>query len=231
MIDKKAKNRTDLHKVDQSAPVGRFLTQVEGQVTSEDRYHILRQNPIAIWLTGLSGAGKSTIAYSLEKKLIDMGYVCYVLDGDNIRHGLNKDLGFSPEDRCENIRRVAEVAKLYIDAGLIIITAFISPYRDDRENARTVIGSSRLIDVFVDAPLEVCEERDVKDLYRKARAGEIPDFTGISSPYECPEKPCIHLRTDQISIDEEVNIVVNYLIEQGVIDLYHSESKVVCERS
>ena len=140
-------------------------------------------------MTGLSGSGKSSLAYALEKRLFDDGRLCYVIDGDNVRHGLNRDLGFAPEDRAENLRRVAEVARLFNDAGVIVITSFISPYRRNRDDARRIIGAERFIEVFVDAPLAVCEERDPKGLYRKARAGEIADFTGVSASYEAARRP------------------------------------------
>ncbi|MDH7481136.1 MAG: sulfate adenylyltransferase subunit CysN [Armatimonadota bacterium] len=195
----------------------RHIVHHKGHVGIEDRARVLGQRPVTIWLTGLSASGKSTLAYALEKRLIEEGRACFVLDGDNIRQGLNRDLGFSPEDRTENIRRVAEVAKLFNDAGLIVITSFISPFRKDRLNARQIIGNERFIEVFVDAPLEVCEARDPKGLYAKARAGEIPDFTGISSPYEAPESPDLHLRTDQISINEAVRTVMTFLEKKNVL--------------
>lgn len=160
-----------------------------GHISAAERRALLKLQPLTIWLTGLSAAGKSTLAFALERILIEAGHPCYVLDGDNIRHGLNNNLGFSAEDRTENIRRVAEVAKLMNDAGLIVITAFISPFRADRDRARTIIGEGVFKEVFVDAALNVCEERDPKGLYKKARAGQIPEFTGISSPYEAPLNP------------------------------------------
>ena len=164
-----------------------------------------------IWLTGLSGAGKSTIATELERQLFTLGKHAYVLDGDNMRHGLASDLGFSPQDRTENIRRVGEVAKLFADAGLICITAFISPYREDRDMVRAIMPAGRFIEVFVNAPLEVCERRDPKGLYAKARAREIKEFTGISAPYEAPAKPEIELRTDQLTVPESVARILEYL--------------------
>lgn len=158
-------------------------------IQAADRQVLLRQKPLTIWLTGLSAAGKSTLAFALERVLIEGGHPCYVLDGDNVRHGLNNNLGFSAEDRSENIRRVAEVAKLMNDAGLIVITAFISPFRADRDNARAIIGEGVFQEIFVDAGLDVCEKRDPKGLYKKARAGYVSEFTGISSPYEPPLNP------------------------------------------
>ena len=172
------------------------VTWHDGRVTPEDRRRIFRQRPVTIWLTGLSASGKSTRAYELEHQLISSGRPCLALDGDNVRHGLNADLGFLPADRRENVRRIAEVAKLFNEAGLIVITAFISPYRDDRDAAKRIIGEQRFLEVFLDAPLEVCEARDPKGLYHKARAGEVSEFTGISAPYERPEYPDRVLRTD-----------------------------------
>jgi len=174
---------------------------------------MIRQQPITVWLTGLSGSGKSTVAYALEQKLIEAGRLCYVLDGDDIRRGLSGDLGFTAIDRQENIRRVAEVARLFNRAGMIIITAFISPFRVDRDLARTIIHTqeSTFMEVFVDAPLSVCEARDPKGLYKKARAGEIVDFTGISSPYEVPLNPEVHLNTDRETPDISTKIIIEAL--------------------
>ena len=162
------------------------ITWHEATVTAEDREKLLNQKGCVIWFTGLSGSGKSTLANAVEYVLHQQNHHTYVLDGDNVRHGLNKNLGFSPEDREENIRRIGEVAKLFADAGTIVMTAFISPYRDDRDTARALIADGRFVEVFVECPLEVCEERDTKGLYKKARAGEIKEFTGISAPYESP---------------------------------------------
>ena len=198
--------------------VNRNIVRHAGLVAAEDRARVLHQQPITLWLTGLSGAGKSTLAYALEKRLTEEGHACFVLDGDNIRHGLNRDLGFSPEDRCENIRRVAEVARLFNEAGLIVITSFISPYRKDRWSAREVIGEDRFVEVFVDASLDVCENRDPKGLYKKARAGEIPDFTGISSPYEPPDNPSLRLDTSSLSVDEGVSQFLAFLTQRNVVD-------------
>lgn len=170
-----------------------------------------------IWFTGLSGSGKSTVANATEKLLHDMGLHTYILDGDNVRMGLNKDLGFSPEDRTENIRRITEVAKLFADAGSIVLTAFISPYREDRDNARTIIGDNDFIEIFISADLSVCESRDPKGLYKKARAGEIKGFTGIDAPYEDPINPELVVETDKYNIEECAQIVVKYLIDQSII--------------
>ena len=183
----------------------------QGKVTPHQRE--LRNSHLGcvLWLTGLSGAGKSTIATELERELFNLGRHVYVLDGDNIRHGLGSDLGFSPEDRTENIRRVGEVAKLFADAGVICITAFISPYRADRDLVRKIMPRDRFIEVFVNAPLEVCEQRDPKGLYAKARAKEIKEFTGISAPYESPSNPEVELRTDRMTVPESVAKIMDYL--------------------
>jgi adenylylsulfate kinase len=186
-------------------------------VTDVDRERLLRQKGVTVWMTGLSGSGKSTIAQALEKRLIEQGHACYILDGDNVRHGLNRDLGFSAEDRAENIRRVAEVCKLFSHAGVIVITAFISPYLKDRAQAREIVGDDRFLEVFVDTPLEVCEERDVKGLYKKARAGEIQQFTGVSDPYEAPENPDLLLSGHTQSIDQTVDVIVADLAARSVL--------------
>lgn len=178
------------------------ITWHEGHVSREEREKLLDQKGALIWMTGLSGSGKSTIAYTLEHALIQRGRLAYVLDGDNIRHGLNKNLGFSAEDRAENIRRIGEVGKLFADTGVITITAFISPYRADRSIARETIGEGNFFEVFCDTPLAVCEERDPKGLYKKARAGEIKGFTGIDDPYEAPEKPEMVIDTSKLSPQE-----------------------------
>jgi bifunctional enzyme CysN/CysC len=182
-----------------------------GKVTSRQREARNGHIGCVLWLTGLSGAGKSTVATELERELFNLGRHVYVLDGDNIRHGLGADLGFSPKDRTENIRRVGEVAKLFADAGVICVTAFISPYRADRDLVRKIIPRDRFIEVFVNAPLDVCEQRDPKGLYAKARAKEIKEFTGISAPYEPPANPEIELRTDQLSVPESVAKILEYL--------------------
>jgi len=171
-----------------------------------------------IWLTGLSGAGKSTLAINLEEELFSLGYHTYTLDGDNVRHGLNGDLGFTPEDREENIRRVGEVAKLFADAGSIVITAFISPYRKDRQRVRAILNDGDFVEVYVQCDLSVCEDRDPKGLYKKARSGEIPNFTGISAPYEEPENAEIVVDTAKLSVDKAVNYLVEQLDKEGIID-------------
>ena len=183
----------------------------DGHVTLEDRVTILGQRPIAVWLTGLSGAGKSTLAFALERHLTSQGRACFVLDGDNVRHGLNRDLGFSAEHRTENIRRIAEVARLMNDAGLILIAAFISPYRADREMARRIIGEDRFIEVHVATPIAACEQRDVKGLYQRARAQEIANFTGVSAPYESPEHPAMVIDTSYTSLDDALSQLMQVL--------------------
>jgi bifunctional enzyme CysN/CysC len=197
-------------------PASRHVTAVGSLVPPSARHALLRQKPATLWLTGLSGAGKSTLARDLEAELVRMGHPCSLLDGDTVRTGLNRDLGFTAEDRRENIRRVAEVARLLNEAGLIAITSFISPFRADREAARAIVGDDRFIEVFVDAPLGVCEQRDPRGLYRKARAGEIALFTGLTSPYEPPESPAVHLRTDAEPPDACVRRLVEALRDRGV---------------
>ena len=176
--------------------VSRNVSRQVGKVAAEDRARVLGQLPLTVWLTGLSGSGKSTIAHALERRLMDAGRACYVLDGDNLRHGLNRDLGFSPEARRENVRRVAEMARLMNDAGLIVITALISPYREDRAMARRIVGDARFLETYLSADIAACERRDPRGLYAKARRGEIADFTGVSAPYEVPSDPGIVLDTD-----------------------------------
>lgn len=190
----------------------------QGAVTHRQREILLNQRALCLWFTGLSGSGKSTLAREVERMLYEMGRLSYVLDGDNIRHGLNGDLGFSEEDRRENIRRITEVTKLFTDAGLIVLTAFISPFRKERQKARTALGPGRFVEVYVECDMDICEQRDVKELYQKARAGEIDDFTGISSPYEEPENPEIRVNTGRQSIKESVKIITGFLIEKGYIE-------------
>ena len=189
----------------------------ETRISAEDRAKAKNQKACVIWMTGLSGSGKSTLANALEVKLAQMGQHTYLLDGDNVRHGLNRDLGFTETDRVENIRRISEVAKLFVDAGLIVSTAFISPFRQDRALARGLFEQGQFLEVFVDAPLEVCEERDPKGLYKKARAGEIPHFTGIESPYEAPDAADIHVNTGEMDIEAAVDHVIAALREKGIL--------------
>lgn len=193
------------------------ITWHESQTPREDREALLGQRGVTIWLTGLSGAGKSTIAVAAEQALIRSGHAAYVLDGDNVRHGLNQNLGFSPEDRAENIRRIGEVARLFADAGLIVLTSFISPYREDRDRVRALHDPGRFLEVFVSADLATCESRDVKGLYQKARAGEIPEFTGISAPYETPHRPELVLDTAQQSVEESVAQLLDVLTQRGLL--------------
>ncbi len=189
----------------------------EHKVTREEREQLLKQKGAVLWFTGLSGSGKSTIASEVSYKLQSMGRLTYILDGDNIRHGLNKDLGFSPEDRNENIRRISEVANLFADAGVITITAFISPYRKYRNFCRELIGNDRFIEIYAKASLETCEKRDPKGMYKKARAGIIKDFTGIDAPYEEPENPELIIDTDKETVDESAKRVLQKLQEKGYI--------------
>ncbi len=178
-------------------------------VSRENRRNLNKQNSFLIWFTGLSGSGKSTIANALEYKLYQEGFKTYALDGDNIRKGINKDLTFSPEDRTENIRRIAEVANLMVDAGLIVFGAFVSPYKKDRKNIENIVGKDNFVEIFVNTSLEECEKRDVKGLYKKARNGEIKDFTGINAPYEAPEKSTVEIVTDNKTIEESVELIYN----------------------
>jgi adenylylsulfate kinase len=189
----------------------------QGTVTRADREKINGHKAATVWLTGLSGSGKSTIAVDLEKRLWERGIRAYILDGDNIRHGLNKNLGFSPADRTENIRRIGEVAKLFTEAGVMALTAFISPYRADRDQVRAIMAAGDFVEVHVDCPVEVCEQRDVKGLYKKARAGEIKEFTGISAPYEAPEKPELTINTAGQSVEDSSKQILAYLEKQGII--------------
>lgn len=188
----------------------------EASVSAAERAAQKGHKPCVLWYTGLSGSGKSTIANAVERKLFERGCHSYVLDGDNVRYGLNKDLGFDDASRVENIRRITEVANLMTDAGLIVGTAFISPFVADRAQARS-LASADFVEVFVDTPLDVCEQRDPKGLYKKARAGEIPHFTGISSPYEPPVAPEVHLRTASQSVEEAAEQVVQALVARGLI--------------
>jgi adenylylsulfate kinase len=195
------------------------ITWHEGHVERKNREDLLKQKGVTVWFTGLSGSGKSTVAFTVEHALVERGHLAYVLDGDNIRHGLNKNLGFSPEDREENIRRLGEVARLFADAGVLTFTSFISPYRKDRDQARKIHEEAGLpfIEVFVSAPLEVCEKRDPKGLYQKAREGKIPEFTGISAPYEKPLKPEIVLDVARLSPQEAAAEVINFLSERKLL--------------
>ena len=201
------------------SPTAKNLTRQESLVAARDRALLLHQRGAVIWFTGLSGSGKSTIAFALERRLTASRKLTYVLDGDNVRHGLCSDLGFSPSDRMENIRRIGEIAALFADAGLIIMASFISPYSSDRDLARTRVPEGKFIEVFLDVSVEVCERRDPKGLYRRARAGEIQQFTGVSAPYEQPTTTEIRLDTDQLSVSECVDRIVEYLESAGFFDV------------
>ncbi|MDC0089767.1 adenylyl-sulfate kinase [Porticoccaceae bacterium] len=195
------------------------VTWHDGDITIDDRSALLGQKGATLWFTGLSGSGKSTVAVALEKTLFERGKLSYRLDGDNIRLGINKNLGFSAEDRTENIRRIGEIAKLFVDSGVIALSSFISPYRADRDQVRALHLESdfAFIEIFVDCALSEAEKRDPKGLYKKARAGEIKNFTGIDDPYEAPNSPEIHLHTDQMTLEQEVTLIITYLEDNGFI--------------
>ncbi|AMY05761.1 adenylyl-sulfate kinase [Staphylococcus condimenti] len=193
------------------------ITWHDSEVTKSERQEKNGHKSVVLWFTGLSGSGKSTISVALENALFERGVRSYRLDGDNIRHGLNNNLGFSPEDRKENIRRIGEVSKLLSDAGLITLTAFISPYREDRDHVREILEDGEFIEVYTKASVAACEERDPKQLYKKARAGEIKNFTGIDAPYEAPENPEIIVDTEENSVEEAVEQIIQYLEDQKVI--------------
>jgi len=186
-------------------------------VTTEQKSELKGHQAVLLWYTGLSGSGKSTVANAVEQKLLARGCHSYLLDGDNVRHGLNNDLEFTDEDRVENIRRISEVAKLFVDAGLLVSTAFISPFQKDRDQARALMKDALFLEVFIDTPLAVCESRDPKGLYKKARAGEIANFTGISSAYEAPKNAEIHVETDSLSIEQCADLIIAALIEKQII--------------
>ncbi len=201
-----------------SEPKSKNITWHNGLVGRDERENKNTNKGVILWYTGLSGCGKSTIANEVEKKLFNRGLHTYVLDGDNIRFGLNSNLGFSPEDRTENIRRIGEVAKLFVDAGVIVSTAFISPYRQDRDRVRSIVEDRDMIEIFVKCDLEICEQRDPKMLYKKARAGEIKEFTGISAPYEEPGEPELIVDSGKHSAEECANRVLDYLKMKGYFD-------------
>ena len=195
------------------------ITWHDGDVTRDNRNQLLGQKGATIWFTGLSGSGKSTVAVALEQALFAQGRLVYRLDGDNVRHGINKNLGFSAEDRAENIRRIGEIAKLFVDSGVLALSSFVSPYRTDRDIVRKLHEDDGMgfIEIYVNVPLAVAEERDPKGLYKKARAGEIPNFTGISDPYEAPEKPELVLNSHEMSLEDEVIAVIDLLKQRGVL--------------
>jgi adenylylsulfate kinase len=191
-----------------------FIHPTTHKISSDDRSRKMNQIPKVIWFTGLSGSGKSTLANGTEALLFEKGYKTYLLDGDNIRTGLCKDLTFSSDDRIENIRRIGEVSKLFMDAGLIVLSAFISPFRSDRQAIANLVGQENFLEVFVDCPLEICEQRDVKGLYNKARNGIIKNFTGIDSPYEMPIQPFLTIKTAEQKLDESLEQIINHLLEK-----------------
>jgi adenylylsulfate kinase len=193
------------------------IVRASGRVDAARRRAVLGHGPATVWFTGLSGSGKSTLAYAVEEALIDRGVHAYVLDGDNVRFGLNRDLGFAPADRTENIRRIGEVCRLFQDAGTVVLSAFISPYRADRDAVRALHPDGGFVEVFVDTPLAVCEERDIKGLYARARAGEIPDFSGISAPYEPPTEPELRLDTSRADPAACVGQVLAHLTDRGIL--------------
>jgi adenylylsulfate kinase len=193
------------------------ITWHEGHVSRAEREKLLNQKGVLLWFTGLSASGKSTMAYTLEHALVQRGRLAYVLDGDNIRHGLNKNLGFSADDRKENIRRIAEVGKLFVDAGVITMTSFISPYRADRDAARATLGEGHFFEIFCDTPIDVCEQRDPKGLYKKARAGELKGFTGIDDPYEAPARPELVLDASKVKPEEAAVRLIELLEKHGKI--------------
>lgn len=185
---------------------------IKTKVSALQRERLLNQKPKLIWFTGLSGSGKSTLAIQLEAQLHALGFKTYLLDGDNVRAGLNKDLSFTDDGRIENIRRIGEVSKLMLDAGIVVLSAFISPFDSDRRQVKAIVGAENYIEVFVDTPLEVCEQRDVKGLYKKARAGEVKNFTGIDSPYEKPQQADITIRTHEMNVEESVERLLNVVL-------------------
>lgn len=195
----------------------RFIIPHDHEITKADRRNLNGHGSVILWFTGLPSSGKSTLANEVEKKLIAGGTKTYILDGDNVRMGLCKDLGFSEQDRAENIRRIGEVSKLFVQAGVVVLSAFVSPYRRDRDAVRALVENGEFIEVFVDAPLEVCEQRDVKGLYKKAREGVIKGFTGIDDPYEAPLNPEITIKTAETSLEDGANILVAYLREKNVV--------------
>ena len=193
------------------------IVRHEGHVSREERERLLSQRGALLWLTGLPSSGKSTIAYTVEHALVKRGRLAYVLDGDNIRFGLNKNLGFSAGDRAENIRRIGEVGKLFVDGGYITLASFVSPYHEDRDGVRELMANGDFVEIFVDTPVELCEERDPKGLYKKARAGEIPNFTGVSDPYEAPENPEMVIKTAEGTPEEAAAQILAMLEQTGKI--------------
>ncbi|WP_394127502.1 adenylyl-sulfate kinase [Vibrio hepatarius] len=205
------------YKKKQNESVSDDIVWHNATVSPQERSTLKQQQPVVLWFTGLSGSGKSTVANAVEKKLLELGKHSYLLDGDNVRHGLNKDLGFSDEDRVENIRRIGEVAKLFVDSGAIVLTAFISPFISDRTQVRDLLDDGQFLEVFIDTPLEICEQRDPKGLYKKARAGEIKHFTGIDSEYEAPTSAEIHVKTADATIEACAQQIIDTLTEKEYI--------------
>ena len=187
------------------------ITPHSYQISIQDRRNLNKHNSFLLWFTGLSGSGKSTIANALELQLHKIGIKTYTLDGDNIRQGINNDLTFAPEDRAENIRRIAEIANLFVDAGVVVLAAFVSPYKKDRENIRRIVKDVNFVEIYVNTSIEECERRDVKGLYKKARIGKIKNLTGISAPYEAPENPAIEIKTEELTVDEAANEILDFL--------------------
>lgn len=208
---------TSPYEIKQNDSVSADVVWHNSTVSHDDRVKQKNQKPVVLWFTGLSGSGKSTVANAVESKLLSLGKHSYLLDGDNVRHGLNKDLGFSDQDRVENIRRIGEVAKLFVDSGSIVLTAFISPFIADRAQVRELLEEDQFLEVFIDTPLEVCEQRDPKGLYKKARAGEIKHFTGIDSEYQAPVNAEIQVKSANKSIEECAEQVVSALMDKGYI--------------
>ena len=196
-----------------------YIYPIKTKVSQQQRAQLMNQRPMLIWFTGLSGSGKSTLAVQLEAQLYDLGFKTYLLDGDNIRAGLNKDLSFTDEGRVENIRRIGEVAKLLLDAGIVVLSAFISPFEADRRQLKEIVGAENYVEIFVDAPLDVCEQRDVKGLYKKARAGEVKNFTGIDSPYESPTDPDVIISTGELTVDESIARLMEYVLPKVKLPL------------
>ena len=198
------------------------IVRHEGHVSREDRENKLKQKAVLLWLTGLPSSGKSTIAYTVEHALVNRGHLAYVLDGDNIRFGLNGNLGFSAEDRSENIRRIGEVGKLFVDGGFLTLASFVSPYSADRDAVRELMGEGDFVEIFIDTPVEICEERDPKGLYEKARTGEISNFSGVSDPYEVPEKPEMIIKTADWTAEEAAVLIIEMLEKSGKIQAQHN---------
>jgi len=217
LIDRQTNATVGLGMIDFALRRSSNIVWQDVKVNRHARAELKNQKPVLLWFTGLSGSGKSTISSLVEKRLLDLGRHTYLLDGDNIRHGLNRDLGFTKADRIENMRRVGDVATLMVDAGLITLAAFISPYRQERQSIRNLLDDNEYVEVFINTPLEVCEKRDVKGLYAKARRGEIKNFTGIDSEYQEPESPEIEIKTTEYNADEAAEIIVQYLEQNGYL--------------